>query len=94
MYHAERNIRLVVHRDDFTALGKGKDLDWYRGMVLGKCAANVKGRIGRGKEDGKSMTVLNRVVHWREEGIEYEADQRHAEIDHAGSGTEGRQQEQ
>ena len=26
------------------------------------------------------MRVLNRFVHWTEEGIEYEADQRHAEI--------------
>ena len=73
--------------------GKGKDLDWYGGMVLGRFEAKVKGRIGPGKEDDKSMRVLNRVVHWAEEGIDYEADQRHAELIIQETGTEGRQQE-
>ena len=28
--HEEKNITVVIHGDDFTALGKEKDLDWYR----------------------------------------------------------------
>ena len=28
----------------------------------------------------KSMRVLNRIVHWTQSGIEYEADQQHVEI--------------
>ena len=29
-YHPERNIRAVIHRDDFTLLGREIDLDWFR----------------------------------------------------------------
>ena len=28
--HKEKNLIVVIHLDDFTALGHGKDLDWYR----------------------------------------------------------------
>ena len=42
--------------------------------------SKVKGRIGPASNDEKSMRVLNRLVHWTREGIEYEADQRHAEL--------------
>ena len=30
-YMAERNLRVVVHGDDFTVLGQEADLDWFRG---------------------------------------------------------------
>ena len=71
---------MVVHGDDFAALGRGKALDWYRGLVLGRFEAKVKGRIGPGKEDGKSMRVLNRVVRCTAEGVEHEAAPRHAKL--------------
>ena len=32
------------------------------------------------KTDGKSMRVLNIMIQWTEEGIEYAADQRRAEL--------------
>ena len=53
----------------------------------------TKGRVGPGKRDGTSMRVLNRLVHWSDEGIEYEADQRHAEIIIQETGIERRKQE-
>ena len=80
MFHPKREIRLVVHGDDFTALGWEHQLDWYRGQVTSKFESKVKGRIGPAKDDLKSMRVLNRLVQWTSEGIEYEADQRHAEL--------------
>jgi len=80
MYHPARGIRLVVHGYDFTALGYEADLNWYRGLLTSRFEAKVKGRVGPGISDDKSMRVLNRVIHWTPEGIEYEADQRHAEI--------------
>ena len=64
----------------FAALGWEGELDWYRGMPTGKFEATVKGRIGPGKADEKSMRVLNRMVHWAPTGIEHEADQRRAEV--------------
>jgi hypothetical protein len=39
-----------------------------------------RGRIGPQEKDGKSIRILNRVVTWQEDGIEYEGDQRHVEI--------------
>ena len=33
MYHPTRDVRLVVHGDDFTALGHEADLDWYRKVL-------------------------------------------------------------
>ena len=59
MHHIEKNIRLAVHGDDFTALGYGTRLDWYREVFMGRFEAEVKGRIGPGKKDGKSMRALN-----------------------------------
>ena len=46
----------------------------------GKFEMECKGRMGERNEDIKSVSVLNRVVAWTPEGIEYEPDQRHAEI--------------
>ena len=36
--------------------------------------------MGHGKEDVKSIRILNRIVTLKDDGVEYEADQRHAEI--------------
>ena len=80
MFHPDRNLRLVVHGDDFTVLGWETQLDWYWEQVTRKFESKVKGRIGPASGDEKSMRVLNRLVHWTSEGIEYEADQRHAEL--------------
>ena len=33
LLHLERQIRMVVHGDDFTALGTDHDLDWYRNLM-------------------------------------------------------------
>jgi hypothetical protein len=40
----------------------------------------VRGRLGPGEEDEKSIRILNRIVEWGSDGLWYEADQRHAEI--------------
>ena len=62
MYHSQRNIRLVVHGEDFTALGKAEQLDWYRKVVMHRVESKVKGLVGPGRTDGKSMRVRNRII--------------------------------
>ena len=57
-----------------------ESLDWYRSTITSKFEAQVKGRMGPGKEYLKSMRVLNRIISWTTSGIEYDADQRHVEI--------------
>ncbi len=68
-YHEQRKIRIVVHGDDFTVLGASKELDWFH---------EVQRKI-RDREAG-AVRILNRIVTVTERGLEYEADQRHAEI--------------
>ena len=79
-FHPERNLRLVVHGDDFTILGGEADLDWFRRSISDKYEVKFRGRIGPGEGDDKSIRILNRVVEWTEDGISYEADQRHADL--------------
>ena len=38
------------------------------------------GILGAGREHEKTIRVLNRVLSWSKDGIQYEADQRHADI--------------
>ena len=78
--HEDKHVTVVIHGDDFTALGKEKDLDWYRQKIKDRMSTKVKGRIGPGPKDDKTMRVLNRIVEWTDAGIKHEADQQHAEI--------------
>ena len=55
-------------------------MDWFREQIKERLEVKVRGRLGPGKEDEKSIRILNRIVEWSESGIIYEADQRHAEI--------------
>jgi len=79
-WNEEKNIRAVIHGDDFTMLGWEKDLDWFRKQIVKTFEVKMRGRMGRDAGDDKHMRILNRIVTWTNEGIEYEPDQRHAEI--------------
>ena len=61
-------------------------------MIKARMSTKVKGRIGPGPKDDKTMRVLNRIVEWTDTGIKYESDQRHAEIiiDHMGLTEKGK----
>ena len=76
----QRDLWVVIHGDGFTALGRDRDLDWYRRGIQERFKTKVKGRLGPEESDLKEMRVLNRVVQWGEDGIRYEVDQRHAEV--------------
>ena len=58
-------------------------------MIAEKFEVKFRGRIGPGKDDAKDIRILNRMVTWTSQGIEYEADQRHAELIIAGCGLVG-----
>ena len=79
--HRVRNFKVAVHGDDFTILGRQVDLDWFRKEIQRKLEVTIRGRLGPGgKDDSKSIRLLNRVFGWIEQGILIEADQRHAEL--------------
>ena len=77
--HPTRNIAVSVHGDDFTATGPKPQLDWFEGMLRGHYELTVGGRLGPGPLDDKEARVLNRIVRWTDEGLEYEADPRQVE---------------
>ena len=79
-YNSQKNIRTVIHGDDFTMLGNEESLDWFRNKINERFEVKIRGRLGPSEGDGKSIRILNRVVEWTNSGISYEADQRHAEI--------------
>jgi hypothetical protein len=78
-FNQEMNLRVVVHGDDFTILGKAEALDWFKERMEQRYEIKHS-RIGPAMGDRKSTKILNRVVTWDEQGIQYEPDQRHAEI--------------
>ncbi len=56
MYH-HRNIRVLVHGDDFTLSDKEKDLLWIFEAFKSKYMITVRGIFGPEAHDMKSTTV-------------------------------------
>lgn len=79
-WHPEREIRCVVHGDDFTVISWDAWLDWFWAMVQGRFESKHRGRLGPGRSDKKQICILNRVVEWTDAGILREDAQRHVEI--------------
>ena len=79
-WHKERNLRAVVHGDDFTVLGWEKSLNWFWERIHERFDCKHRGRLGAGDKDVKEIRILNRIITWTASGIEYEGDQRHVEI--------------
>ena len=78
-WHRQRSLVCSVHGDDFTTAGAKPDLDWFEAALESRYELRKGGRIGPGKNDDKEGRVLNRIVRWTDEGLEYEADPRQAE---------------
>ena len=78
--HPTWKVSVVVHGDDFTALGTPEGLDLYEAGMCKAFECKLKGRLGRGDNDLKEMRVLNRIVRIDEHGLRYEADPRHVEL--------------
>ena len=61
LYHKLRDITIVVHGDDFTALAVDADLDWYESKLAESFELTLRGRLGEGTS-AKEIRILNRVV--------------------------------
>ena len=81
--HRSRDVNLTVHGDDFLAEGLPQALDWFEKALLEKFEGKIKGRL---RHNGDELRLLNRIVRRTEEGYEWEADQRHAELIISGMG--------
>ena len=78
--HPQWSVSVVVHGDDFTALGSPEGLDKFEKGMTDTFECKLKGRLGTGPNDAKEMRVLNRIVRITDDALLYEADPRHAEM--------------
>ena len=76
--NAPRGLGMVVHGDDFIIAGSGDALDWLSHKLNEKLEPVQMARMGPGHD--KEATVLNRCVSYRDTGLTWEADPRHAEV--------------
>ncbi len=77
--HPNRQLVCSVHGDDFTTTGAKSDLDWFEDMIKKHHECTIQERLGPGPNDAQEGIVLNRIIRWGTEGIEYEADPRQTE---------------
>ena len=78
-YHKERDVSVMVHGDDFIAIGTDDNLDATKKTLEDKYKLKTE-RLGVGKHDLKEVRILNKVVRVEDGGVRLEADPRHAEI--------------
>ena len=78
-FHAERDLVVTVHGDDYTAVGPCDSLDWYEKGLEAQYELKKGGRLGPGPSDDKEATCLNRIIRWCPNGLEYECDPRQIE---------------
>ena len=79
-YHPRRDVRVLVHGDDFTVAGNDSELKFVAEVFHNKNKTKVRGILGPDLHDMKAMTILNRIVEWTDAGIQYEADARHVDL--------------
>ena len=73
------DIDPMVHGDDLLVVGSAKALQWTNQGMRKKY--EIKAQV-LGPDHGmeKEVKMLNRILRWTSKGIEYEPDQRHAEL--------------
>ena len=79
-FHPVWNVNVVVHGDDFTAMGTAEDLDRYEQELAKHFELKIRGRIGEGLEGPNEIRILNRCLKLTSKGLVYEADPRHVDL--------------
>lgn len=80
-HHPGKQLKTLVHGDDFVTVGRRsvvKDFD----KLLNSRSSIKTVVVGDGSDAGEAQEsrILNRLIRWTPEGLEMEADQRHAEM--------------
>ena len=81
-------VRAVVHGDDFTFLGFETELQQVKRELEKSYQLKVRAILGDDVKDEKTVVILNRKLVWKEDCIEYEADEQHAQKVWSGCGLE------
>ena len=75
----DMDVSIMVHGDDFVAVGSEENLKTTRAVLEEKYKIKVE-VLGDGEGQSRELRILNKVVRITEEGIELEADPRHVEL--------------
>ena len=67
-YKSEKNISVIVHGDDFVALGDAANLDWYESQICNRFEVGDRCRIGRDENDSKETRILNIILRLTQMG--------------------------
>ena len=59
LHHKDRDVRAVVHGDDFTMFGSRKALNWFKERIMDKFEIKYKGRMGEKEKDIKSVRIFS-----------------------------------
>ena len=63
-YHPGRDLRCVVHGDDFTFTGYDGELAWIQAEMEKAFLCKVGGKLGGGAGDDQEVRLLNRAIRW------------------------------
>ena len=89
MFHDPKTgVRAVVHGDDFTFLGFETELQQVKRELQRSYQLKVRAILGDDVKDEKTVVILNHKLVWKENCIEYEADEQHAQKVSSGCGLE------
>ena len=73
---AKRKLYIVSHVDDFLCVGSTEDLEWFRESLASKFEIKSK-MLG---STGGQLSFLGRTIRSTDNGIEFEADQKHVRV--------------
>jgi hypothetical protein len=78
-YHAERDIRVIAHVDDFLRAGDEVQMDWLYQQLSLEYDLKIQKVSGDPKHD-QVAKFLNRTIKITDEGIQVQGDDKHAQI--------------
>ncbi len=78
-FNPQTQVSIMVHGDDFVAVGRKEHLKETRTGLEDKYKIKVD-VLGSGPGCVNEVKILNKIVRYTPEGVELEADPRHAEI--------------
>ena len=78
-HHPIHDVMIMVHGDDFVAVGEPEFLKKTEASLREKYKIKTE-TLGLADGDVKEVKILNKIVRVTKDGVELEADPRHAEL--------------
>ena len=78
-FNSVTGVRCVVHGDEFAFAGDKNDLLYIKVAMEEEYELKMRAMLGDEADDDQEITILNRMVRWRRDGIRYGADPKHVE---------------